>query len=63
MNDEPRNARPVEVTTEDNIAVVRAMVEEDALVTHAQLHVERTIEISSESVRTILLEKLVFSLC
>ena len=55
MNDEPRNCRLVEVTIEDNVAVVRVMVEEDARVTHVQL--EGTIGVSSRFNRTF--EKLV----
>ena len=37
LDDAPRSGRPVEVTTEDKVAAVRAMVEEDARVTVAQL--------------------------
>ena len=52
MDDAPRMGRPVEVTTEDKVAAVRAMEEEDARVTVAQL--VRITGISAVSVVTIL---------
>ena len=56
LDDAPRSGRPVEVTTEDKVAAVRAMVDEDARVTVAQL--ARITGISAGSVVTILHEKL-----
>ena len=56
LDDAPRSGRPVEVTTEDKVAAVRAMVEEDARVTVAQL--AGITGISAGSVVTILHEKL-----
>ena len=56
LDDEARPGRPVEATTEQNIAAVRAMVNDDARLTVAQLEV--AIGISSGSIRTILHEKL-----
>lgn len=56
LEDEARTGRPVEATTNENIAAVRAMVEEDARLTVVQLEV--AIGISSGSIRTILHEKL-----
>lgn len=56
LDDEARSGRPVEATTEDNVAAVRTIVAEDARVTVAQLEV--AIGISSGSIRTILHDKL-----
>ena len=56
LDDAPRSGRPVEVTTEDKVAAVRAMVEEDARVTVAQL--ARITGISAGSVVTVVHEKL-----
>ena len=56
LDDAPRWGRPAEVTTEDKVAAVHAMVEEDARMTAAQL--ARLTGMSAGSVVTILHEKL-----
>lgn len=56
LEDEVRSGRPVEATTDENVAAIQAIVEEDARVTVAQLEV--AVGISSGSVRSILHNKL-----
>ena len=56
LDDEVRSGRPVEATTEENVAAVRTIVEEDGRMTVAQLEV--AIGISSGSIRNILHNKL-----
>ena len=56
LEDEERSGRPSCATTEEQIAVVRALVEDDARVTVAQLVQETNL--SSGSVSTILHDKL-----
>ena len=56
LDDQARSGRPAEAITEDTIAAVRLIVEEDARVTYAQL--EKAVGISSGSIRSILHEKL-----
>ena len=52
LDDEICSGRPVEATTEENVAAVRTIVEEDGRMTVAQLEV--AIGISSGSIRNIL---------
>lgn len=54
LDDASRSGQSAEVTTEDKVAAARAMVEEDARVTVAQLAI--IIGISARSVVTILKE-------
>ena len=56
LEDEERCGRPSSAVTDENIAAVQAMVELDARTTVTQL--EREIDISSGSIRSILLERL-----
>ena len=57
--DDARSGRPVDATTEENVAALQRMVDEDARVTVAQL--EETIGISLGSIGTILHKKLALS--